>query len=261
MSSSRSLAAAQTVPVRGDVATNTRRHLDLVDAAAGEDVQLLVFPELSLTGYELDLAPALAFTEDDARLDPLRARAASGGVTLVVGAPVRSGEKLHIGAFVLCPDGHLGLTTKRRLGAFPPEVNPGGAVPPPEPSVFCPGERDELVRIDEHFASIAICADTGDAEHPLRAARRGARSYLASMFFTPGELRAEEERLRGYAIQHSLAVVLANYGGPTGGLPSAGHSAIWSQSGELLAQLPESGPGLAIACEDEERWSGRTRLP
>ena len=168
-----SLAAAQTVPARGEVETNTRRHLRLIDAAAREDVQLLVFPELSLTGYELDLAPDLAFTEEDPRLDPLRARAASTGMTLVVGAPARLGEKLHIGAFVLSPDRHLGLYTKQRLGSFPAEVNPGGAVPPPEPSVFCPGERDELVQVDEHFAAIAVCADTGDANHPVRAAQPG----------------------------------------------------------------------------------------
>ena len=46
----RSLAAAQTVPVRGDVAANLDEHIRLARAAAEREVRVLVFPELSLTG-------------------------------------------------------------------------------------------------------------------------------------------------------------------------------------------------------------------
>ena len=53
-------------------------------------------------------------------------------------------------------------------------------------------------------------------------------------------------KLRGYAVQHSMCVVLANFGGPTGGLPAAGGSAIWSETGELLGQLGD-GPGVVVA--------------
>ena len=49
----RALAAAQTVPVRGDVEANLAQHVRLVRVAAEEKAQVLVFPELSLTGYEL----------------------------------------------------------------------------------------------------------------------------------------------------------------------------------------------------------------
>lgn len=65
-----SLAAAQTVPVPGDVAANVDQHRELARAAAVEGAEVVVFVELSLTGYELDLARELAFSEDDARLRP-----------------------------------------------------------------------------------------------------------------------------------------------------------------------------------------------
>jgi predicted amidohydrolase len=58
----RSIAVAQTVPAPGDVEANVREHLRLVGAAAEEGAQVLVFPEMSLTGYELELARGLAFT-------------------------------------------------------------------------------------------------------------------------------------------------------------------------------------------------------
>ncbi|MGH2830821.1 MAG: nitrilase-related carbon-nitrogen hydrolase, partial [Actinomycetota bacterium] len=50
---SRSIAVAQTSPVRGDVQANLEEHGRLVRVAAAEGAQLVVFPELSLTGYEL----------------------------------------------------------------------------------------------------------------------------------------------------------------------------------------------------------------
>ena len=48
------IGAAQPEPSRGDVAENLERHVRLVRLAAKHEVQTLVFPELSLTGYELD---------------------------------------------------------------------------------------------------------------------------------------------------------------------------------------------------------------
>ena len=91
MPRSRSIAVAQTRPVAGDVPSNLDEHLDLARIAASEGAQVVVFPELSLVGYELDLADGLAFSEDDPRLSPLLDLAASRGTTLVVGAPVRIG--------------------------------------------------------------------------------------------------------------------------------------------------------------------------
>ena len=47
----RSIAVAQTCPVKGDVDANLEDHLRLAGCAASEGAQLVLFPELSLTGY------------------------------------------------------------------------------------------------------------------------------------------------------------------------------------------------------------------
>ena len=254
MTFARSLAAAQTIPIRGDVEANLAGHVRLVHAAAEERARLLVFPELSLTGYELDLADQLAFSARDPRLAPLIECASSCGMTLVVGAPVRIGSRLYIGAFILSPDRSVDLYTKHRLGAFPPDVNPDGIVPPAEATVFHPGDRNPLVRCDGHTAAVAVCADIGRPSHPQDAAERGAGTYLASMFVIPADFEQDNARLREYAVRHSMAVVFANFGGPSGGLPSAGRSAIISEQGEVLIRLQATGTGLAIAAEDETGW-------
>src|SRR5271169_5518697 len=161
MTAARSLAAAQTIPKRGDVEANLAGHVRLIHAAAEGQARVLVFPELSLTGYELDLAEDLAFSESDPRLAPLIEVASSHDMTLIVGAPVRIERRLHIGAFILSPDRSVDLYTKHRLGAFPFDASPDGIVPPAEATVFQSGPRNPLVRFDGHTAAVAVCADIG----------------------------------------------------------------------------------------------------
>ena len=180
MAGMRALAVAQTIPRRGDVASNVAEHVRLARVAAEEGARILVFPELSLTGYELDLAPELAFAERDPRLEPLLAQASAGSMTLVVGAPVRVGAGLCIGAFLLSPEDAVELYTKHHLAAFSEDALRHGSVPPPEASVFEPGTRNPLLQHGGHVAAVAVCADTGHSSHPENAARRGADTFRST---------------------------------------------------------------------------------
>ncbi len=95
MTQARAISVAQTCPVKGNVNANLDEHLRLTELAASEGAQVVMFPELSLTGYEIALAEALAFSEHDPRLATLIDTAASHSLTLIVGAPVRIGARLH----------------------------------------------------------------------------------------------------------------------------------------------------------------------
>jgi predicted amidohydrolase len=102
---------AQIYPKLGDVPANLQKHLSCVDQAAAQGVDLVVFPELSLTGYQVqDLVPEVAIRADPA--DPVYAQLleASRRVDLMVGfvredkrnryyiasAYLSGGETLHI---------------------------------------------------------------------------------------------------------------------------------------------------------------------
>ena len=134
----RSLAAAQTTPRRAGIAANLAEHEALALRAAREGVQVVVFPELSLTGYELDLARELSFSENDDRLAPLIALSSAHALTLIVGAPLRVGAALYIAAFILAPDGSVGLYTKRYLGAFPGDETRAARCPRQKARFFKP---------------------------------------------------------------------------------------------------------------------------
>lgn len=254
----RALAVAQTTPVGGDVAANMAQHLCLAELAARERPDVLLFPELSLTGYEIDLARELAFSAGDARLSPLLDAARAHGMTLVVGAPWLAERRLHIAALAISPDGEVDVYTKHRLGAFSPRAACDGEVPPAEATVFDPGNANPLVALPggEH-AAIVVCADIGRPGHVGDAVARGATVLLASMFAIRSDISDDSAKLAAFARDHGIAVALANFGSPSGGLAAGGRSAIWNERGVVIAELPAAGAGVAMAKDDGDGWSGR----
>jgi predicted amidohydrolase len=78
------------------------------------------------------------------------------------------------------------------------------------------------------------------------------------MFVIPSEFESDAAKLSGYATEHSMAVVMSNFGGPSGGLASAGRSSIWSERGELLARLGPAGSAVVIATKGAGGWHART---
>lgn len=66
------LASAQTSPKRFDINANLKDHYRLIELAAKNDADLILFPELSITGYEREKASELKFEKDDLRLVELR---------------------------------------------------------------------------------------------------------------------------------------------------------------------------------------------
>ena len=246
--------------MRGDVQANIAEHLRLTEIAASAGSQIVVFPELSLTGYEIELAEGLAFDLNDSRLAPLLAAASSHAIYIVAGAPIRSDARLYIGALVLSPGGTTELYTKHRLGVFGESARRDGTVPPAEATVFHAGDRNPLVQLGRRKAALAICADAGLDSHAANAAARGADVYLASMFVIRSEYAGDAVRLQRYASEHSMGVALANFGSPSGGLAGAGRSAIWPPTVELLAQLDRSGSGVATGFERADGWSATTAM-
>jgi predicted amidohydrolase len=61
------LAAAQTSPKRLDIYANLNNHYELIELAVKNNADLILFPELSITGYERDKAKELVFERNDSR--------------------------------------------------------------------------------------------------------------------------------------------------------------------------------------------------
>ena len=261
---SRAVAAGQLVSLPGQVEANVERHVELVRHAVDlprpySRPALILFPELSLTGYEIPMARRLAFTAEDPRLEPLRAIAQQEDITLIVGAPRRCEKRFHLSAYVIRKDGSLYTYDKQHLGAFPEDIHPTSP-PPAEWTVFEAGKGSSVIEIEGCKHALAICADTGHPEHVERSVSEGATMLLASMFIHPAYETIERQRFEDHALTHGIPILIANHGGVTGNLQSAGKSAFHDPHGTCLASLPSSGTGIVAACRRQDAWTARSFL-
>ena len=240
------LAAAQYSCVAGDLPANIARHLAFMDQAAAHGVDLLVFPELSLTGYEPRLAPSLALVPDDSVLQPLRERARQLGMDTVVGAPMRlpDSPNVLIAALTLHGDGRQSLYFKQHL-------HPG------EEQVFSPGHGGAALGYAGRQVALAVCADFAQPDHVAAAAAAGAQVYAASVLISEGGYAHDSQLLQGYAREHPIGILLANHGGPSGGWACAGRSALWTPGGALLVAAQGAGDCLVIARSAAAGWQGQ----
>ena len=239
------IAAAQSASVAGDVAANVAIHCRFINAAAANGVDLLLFPELSLCGYELPLLGACTLKPGDAALLPIAELVARTQMTVIVGAPVTSQSgRPHIGAITFLPDGTASVYCKQYLHAG-------------EEVFATPGEIGALSQpLGAERYSLAICADTAQEQHASAASASGASLYLASVLVSESGYASDAANLQRYAERHRLGVLMANHGGPSGGYVTAGRSAFWSPGGELVVAAPGVGGYLVIATGGGSDWSG-----
>jgi predicted amidohydrolase len=238
------IAAAQIPSVRGDVSANLAAHDAAVSAAAASEASIVIFPELSLTGYEPDIAAALAFTVDDERLNPLRRLAERHQITLVVGAPVRSGsDKPAIGAFVITPAGEVKTYLKMYLGTS-------------EAPHFSHGDTPFVLDIKGQRIGLAICADSSRLSHPRTYTDLGAKTYAAGVFLTAEWYATDVPRLQKYAEEFGLLTLMANQGASSGTYESVGKSAAWAPGGKLLVQAEGVETVLVTATLRKSGWQG-----
>ncbi len=100
------LGIAQCAPALGNLDTNLALHEKILREAEGQGVDLLLFPELSLTGYFLkDLVPSVALTARDPRLDLFKH--ASRKMAIVVGLVEESSDRRFFNAAAHFEDGKL----------------------------------------------------------------------------------------------------------------------------------------------------------
>lgn len=225
------IAAVQPATVPYDVAANAVAHAALVRAAGA---RVVVFPEMSLTGYEFD-APVVP--PDDPRLAPIVAACAETGALALAGAPVAGADgTVHIGLLAIDGQGSRVAYRKVWLGTV-------------EAERFAPGDGPVALDVDGWRLGLAICRDTGIAQHAADTAALGIDAYVAGVLEFARDAAIPGERARRVAAEHGIWVAMASFAGSTGGGydPAAGGSAIWSPSGEVVAAAGTGTGELARA--------------
>lgn len=213
------IAVAQPESILYDIPGNAERHAAAVREC---DARVAVFPELSLSGYEMD-APAIGSA--DRRLAPIIEACRETGSVALVGAPIERAGRSYIAMLAVDAEGAAVVYEKMWLGGD-------------EPSRFTRGEAPAVLDIDGWRLGLAICKDTGVQQHAADTMGLGVDVYVAGVLETAEDAEVQPARALQVATDHGVWVVMASFAGSTGGgfSAAAGGSGVWRPDGSLVAQ-------------------------
>ncbi|QEL15918.1 carbon-nitrogen hydrolase family protein [Limnoglobus roseus] len=233
------VCAAQLRPISGDIAGNVEKHLELVALAADAGAKLVFFPELSLTGYEPRAAAELAIGPDDHRLDVFQAVSDARGVIIGVGLPWRIPTGVRIGMAFFQPARPRLMYAKQLLHSD-------------ELPFFVCGDRQVVLEAGGLTFAPAICYESLQPDHAVRAASAGANVYLASVAKSAAGVTKGYSHYPVVAARHAMTVLMANCLGPCDDFVAAGRSAVWNSRGDRFAELDDRTEGIVTFDTDTQ---------
>lgn len=225
------LVAAQIPCPPGPIESNLELHLAVIERAAQLGASLVLFPELSLSGYAPSRAREWALHLDDRRLRALQQASDRHGLTLAAGAPVWHGAAVRIGMLIFQPARPLEAYAKQWLHAD-------------EQAFFAAGDALQLIDVGGWQLAPAICFESLQMPHAQAMAAAGGQLYLASVAKAAKGLPAAEQHYAVVAQRLAMPVLLANAVGPVEDFVCAGGSAVWNAEGVRLCRASAERPAL-----------------
>lgn len=229
------LALASMESRCGNWRGNLAQMRDQITKAAAARAELLVFPELSLTGYCLH--HNIVLPPNHAAFSELSALAVANKMTLLVGAALSRADEVTISQLVFAPDGAQLCYDKTHLGVRERNIfTPGKSLP-----VF-PGKLPFGIALcyDAHFPEVASA---------LESAGAGLILIPHAAPVCAGNRRALWQKyMPARAYDNRVFVACCNLVGENGcGETFAGGLCVYTPEGELLAEDFSSKPGLLFA--------------
>lgn len=237
------VAVAQIDCTVGDFVANRRRIADAAAQAARSGADVLLTPELSISGYppeDLLLRPAFYAAAAAALRALAQDLARFPGMNVVVGHPAVGQDGKRYNAASLLVDGRIaGRYCKHELPNY--DVFD-------ERRYFTPGEHPLVFAVRGTRFGVNICEDTWFAGPPRRAAAAGAQVLLVpnGSPFHLGKQALRQEVMRETVCANGLAVVYGNLVGGQDELVFDGGSFCLDAQGRLVAMAPQFTEHLLV---------------
>ena len=244
------IALAQINSVVGDIDGNAARVVEWLAEARGAGADLVLFPELVVTGYppeDLLLRPGFVRA---ARRAVEEIAKATHGITALVGAPYLDAD-LYNACFTLARGEVRNVYRKRYLpnyGVFD------------EDRYFAPGDDLVLLRFGDVIVGPTICEDIWQPGPPATDLALAGAQLVANISASPfhvGKDREREEMLKVRATDNSCFVALCNAVGGQDELIFDGHSVVLDDEGAVLARAAGFEEELLVVDIDPVAAVGR----
>jgi predicted amidohydrolase len=233
------LAALQMRAVAGDSAANLARIERAMREAGEKGADLLVAPELAITGYGAgDAIKSLAEPPDGDTATRLHGLSRETGVAVVAGFAERDGETIYNSAMFVDRRGLLEVYRKSHLYG------------PYERALFVPEKPSAgIIEFRGMKLGMLICYDVEFPENVRRLAQAGAQAALVPTALPASDHAALIARklIPVRAFENQIFVAYVNHRGTDGRFTYAGLSGIAAPDGSMLAEAGESGEELLFA--------------
>jgi NAD+ synthase (glutamine-hydrolysing) len=244
------LALAQINTTVGDLEGNRALILARLEEARAAEADLVLFPELAVTGYppeDLLLRPGFVRA---ARLSLEQIAAATKGISALVGTPHFDGDLFN--ACAVCADGEVQAIYRKRFlpnyGVFDEE------------RYFAAGRDLVMLRLGEALLGVTVCEDMWQPGPPATDLALAGAQLLVNLSASPfhvGKDRDREEMFQQRARDTSSFVAFVNAVGGQDELIFDGHSCVLDDEGEVLARAPGFEEALLVVDVDPTAAIGR----
>lgn len=222
---------AQINPIVGDLDSNAKQIIDLSLEAFNSGTNLLLFPELALTGYPPeDLLLREGFIDQvEKTIEFIRIQLPSE-MCVVFGSPTRADGRLYNSA-CLIQQGQVRTYHKQYLpnyGVFD------------EKRYFTPGNKPFVFECNAHRIGLVICEDAWDAE-PISIATDFGAQTIVSLNASPFQIGKHNQRLKVIKqriLENKVNFIYVNIVGGQDELVFDGGSFAMNSKGEITQQLP-----------------------
>jgi NAD+ synthase (glutamine-hydrolysing) len=244
------IALAQLNTVVGDLDGNRALILARLDEAHAAGADLVLFPELAVTGYppeDLLLRPAFIRAAERSLAE---IAAAAQGIVALVGTPQFDGDLYN--ACAVCAAGEVKAIYRKRFlpnyGVFDEE------------RYFASGRDLVALRLGETLVGVTICEDMWQPGPPATDLALAGATLLVNVSASPfhvGKDREREEMFAARARDTSSFVAFVNAVGGQDELIFDGHSLVLDDEGEVVARAPGFVESLLVVDVDPSAAIGR----
>lgn len=238
------ICIAQTKPIKGNVSANIEAHIKFIELALILNTDAIFFPELSLTGYEPELAKKLATNHDDIRLDIFQETSDKNNIVIGLGLPTATESNIRISMIIFEPNKPRQTYSKQQLHSdeFP---------------YFENGDGQVIIKTNDKNIAPAICYESLQQTHSKNAFKLVADVYLASVAKPANGVVKAFDHYPKIAKQYAMPVLMSNCVGLCENFLSVGNSSVWTKKGKLVGQLDDKTEGILMFDTETEEIDKR----
>ena len=239
------ICIAQIKPIKGNVSANIEAHKRFIELALTLNADAIFFPELSLTGYEPELAKKLAANQNDNRLNIFQQISDNNNIIIGLGLPTTTESQIRISMIIFEPNKPRQTYSKQQLHSdeFP---------------YFENGVEQVVIKACDTNIAPAICYESLQPTHAENAFKLGADLYLACVAKSVNGVDKAYNYYPSVAKQYAMPVLMSNCLGFCDNFLCVGKSAVWTKEGKLLGQLDDTTEGILIFDTETEKVIEKT---